>query len=138
MKVPNSNWKPPSKYPHLEDIIKQHEILLRQELYQPRPKSTRGRSYNSSIFEPTSKWLHFQPLPILLFQSQYLKDSLSLIQKLGNLHPPYSFIFSFDVKSLYLDILPKLGVEALRHIIYPHFSLVKTNLIYTLGALSLG
>ena len=95
-------------------------------------------SYNNSIFEQTSKWLHFQLLPILLLQKQYLKDSHSLIQKLEQLTPPpNSFIFSFDVESLYPSIPPKLGLEALRHIISPHFSLAKTNLIYTLSALTL-
>ena len=44
--------------------------------------------------------------------------------------PPNSFIFTFDVPS----IPPKIGLEALCNIISPHFSLAKTNLIYTLSA----
>ena len=95
-------------------------------------------SYNNSIFEQTSKWLHYQLLPILLTQKQYLKDSHSLIQTLENLNPPpNSFIFTFDVESLYPSIPPKLGLEALRNIISPHFSINKTNLIYNLSALTL-
>ena len=81
--------------------------------------------------------LHYQLLPILLLQTQYLKDSHSLVQKLENLHAPNSFIFSFDVESLYSNIRLKLGLEALCHIISPHFSLTKTSLIYTLSALIL-
>ena len=95
-------------------------------------------SYNNSIFEQTSKWLHYQLLPILLLQPQHLKDSHSLVQHLENLHPPpTSFIFTFDVESLYPSIPPKIGLEALRNIISPHFSPAKTNLIYTLSALVL-
>ena len=95
-------------------------------------------SYNNSLFEQTSKWLHHQLMPILLLQKQYLKDSHSLIQTLEHLKPPpNSFIFTFDVESLYPSIPPKLGLEALRKIITPHFSTSKTNLIYTLSALTL-
>ena len=95
-------------------------------------------SYNNSIFEQTSKWLHYQLLPILLTQKQYLKDSHSLIQTLENLNPPpNSFIFTFDVESLYPSIPPKLELEALRNIISPHFSINKTNLIYNLSTLTL-
>ena len=95
-------------------------------------------SYNNSIFEQTSKWLYYQLLPILLTQKQYLKDSHSLIQTLENLNPPpNSFIFTFDVESLYPSIPPKLELEALRNIISPHFSINKTNLIYNLSALTL-
>ena len=95
-------------------------------------------SYNGSLFEQTSKWLHHQLLPILLQQKQYLRDSFSLVQSLENLTtPPNSFIFSFDVESLYPSIPPKLGLLALKHLITPHFSKQKANLIYTLSALTL-
>ena len=77
-------------------------------------------------------------MPILLLQKQYLKDSHSLVQTLEHLNPPpNSFIFTFDVESLYPSIPPKLGLEALRKIITPHFSASKANLIYTLSALTL-
>ena len=95
-------------------------------------------SYNGSLFEQTSKWLHHQLLPILLVQKQYLRDSHSLVQTLEQLiTPPNSFIFSFDVESLYPSIPPKLGLSALKNLIAPHFSNQKTNLIYTLSALTL-
>ena len=95
-------------------------------------------SYNNSLFEQTSKWLHHQLMPILLLQKQYLKDSHSLVQTLEHLNPPpHSFIFTFDVESLYPSIPPKLGLQALRKMITPHFSSSKTNLIYTLSALTL-
>ena len=80
-------------------------------------------SYNGSLFEQTSKWLHHQLLPILLCQKQYLRDSHSLVQTLEKLiTPPDSFIFSFDVESLYPSIPPKLGLLALKNLISPHFS----------------
>lgn len=95
-------------------------------------------SYKNSLFEQTSKWLHHQLLPILLQQPQYLKDSHTLIQSLENLHTPSnSFLFTFDVESLYPSIPPKIGLQALRSLITPHFSPSKTNLIYTLSALVL-
>ena len=95
-------------------------------------------SYNGSLFEQTSKWLHHQLLPILLQQKQYLRDSFSLVQTLENITPPpNSFIFTFDVESLYPSIPPKLGLLALKHLIAPHFSKQKANLIYTLSALTL-
>ena len=95
-------------------------------------------SYNGSLFEQTSKWLHHQLLPILLKQNQYLRDSHSLIQTLENLTvPPNSLIFTFDIETLYPSIPPKLGLIALKNLIAPHFSRQKANLIYALSALTL-
>ena len=34
-------------------------------------------SYNGSLFEQTSKWIHHQLLPMLVQQKQYLRDSFS-------------------------------------------------------------
>ena len=74
-------------------------------------------------------------MPILLLHKQYLKYSHSLVQTLEHLNPtPNSFIFTFDVESLYPSIPPKLGLEALRKIITSPFSASKANLIYTLSA----
>ena len=95
-------------------------------------------SYNNSLCEQTSKWLHHQLLPIFLLQKQYLKVSRSLIQTLEHLNPsPSSYTFTFDVESLYPSIPPKPRLEALRKIFNPHFSTSKTNLTYTLIALML-
>ena len=67
--------------------------------------------------------------PHTLTTKQYLRDSFSLVQTLETLTPPpNSFIFTFDVKSVYPSILPKLGLLALKQLIVPHFSKQKLTL----------
>ena len=95
-------------------------------------------SYNGFIFEHTSIWLHHKLYPILQSQKQHLRDSLSLIRDIETLQlPPDTWLFTFDVESLYPSIPTAEGLDALRNMIKDHFSSGEVHLIMNLAALTL-
>jgi len=72
-------------------------------------------SSSSSFLSIFSVWLDFKMKSLLPFVQSYVKNSMTVINDLKNLHiPEGALLFSADAKSMYTNIDTKTGVSAVR------------------------